>query len=157
MKYRELFDADIKIAMADDHQLFRDGIKEVIESTPMNFLIEATNGEELLQQLRLCSQAQLPNIVLLDINMPIMDGIATAEILRLEFPTINVLVLTMYTDERMVVTMLKCGVRGYLNKNVSKEELLSAIREVSQGKRYFSFSFSMLRWITSQGLQRHRP
>jgi len=137
MKLEDLNDSLIKIALADDHRLFRDGIKRLIQTTKMHVFIEAENGKDLLRHLRLCPPKELPNVILLDIVMPEMDGIATAEHLRLEFPQINVLVLSMHTSQQMVVSMLKLGIRGYINKNTGTEELLMAIREVSKGKRYF--------------------
>jgi DNA-binding NarL/FixJ family response regulator len=104
----------------------------------MHIFIEAENGRELLDHLRICPPEQLPNVIILDLNMPEMNGSSTAEHLKVEFPQIYILVLSMHTNQQMVVDMLKLGVRGYVNKNVSSEELLSAIRAVSEGKRYFS-------------------
>ena len=137
MKMRDLYDRVIEVALVDDHRLFRDGVKKVIQNAKMHVFIEAENGKDLLEHLRLCPHDQLPSVIILDINMPEMNGITTAEYLKVEFPQISVLVLSMHTNQQMVVAMLKLGVRGYINKNVSSEELLTAIRTVNDGKRYF--------------------
>jgi DNA-binding NarL/FixJ family response regulator len=138
MKLKD-FQIKIKIALADDHRLFRDGVKKVIQSADdCKIVLEASNGEELLQFLRKAPSNGRPDVVLLDIQMPVMDGLVTAEILRTEFPEIKVLVLSMHNSETMVVAMLKLGISGYVTKNAPTEELLTAIYDVNNGNRYFS-------------------
>jgi DNA-binding NarL/FixJ family response regulator len=129
----------IRLALADDHRLMRDGLKAAIQgSENCEVKMEAENGEQLLQLLRACDPMDLPEVVLLDVQMPVLDGILTAERMNAEFPSMKVLVVSMHTDEKIVLAMLKRGVHGYINKNVSRDELLEAIREVFIGNRYFS-------------------
>lgn len=139
MKYASLFGSTIKIAIVDDHRLFREGLKKVIDSVKTwEIVMEDENGEKLLQFLKNCSNENMPDVILLDIQMPVMDGLATAEILKQEYPGIKVLVVSMHTDQNMVVAMLKRGVNGYINKNADSEELTTAIQKVYNGQRYFS-------------------
>jgi len=139
MDYRNLLIKIIKIAIADDHKLFREGLRTALRTSKnCKIVMEAGDGEELLRLLRESAAANQPEVILLDIQMPVLDGIQTAEILRTEYPSIKVIVVSMHTDEGMVVRMLRLGVCGYLNKNIDAEELLTAIGEVRQGKKYFS-------------------
>lgn len=129
----------IKVATVDDHALLRKAVIKLVNSSDQcKTIIEADNGRELLQRLRGLTEEDLPDVILLDVNMPELDGYDTAKVLRKEFPTIKVIVLSMFGDANTVVRMLKLGVRGYLTKNVEPAELLQAIEEVCKGNRYFS-------------------
>lgn len=125
----------IRILVIDDHLLFRDGLRVLIDSAPDCQLAgEATSGEEAIS---LAADLQ-PDVVLMDVKMPGMDGIqATRQIVRAS-PHIGVLVLTMLEDDNSVFTAMRAGARGYLLKGASHEEVLRAIRSVAAGQAIFS-------------------
>src|ERR1700742_1797192 len=105
----------VQIALVDDHRLFRSGISALINTFKgYNVLFEAGNGAELTEKL---SPKNKPDIILLDIHMPVMDGTVTALWLKNNFPNIRVIVLSMLEDPEKVLSMLKLGVKGYLLKD----------------------------------------
>ncbi len=126
----------IKIALVDDHQLFREGISEIIKSFP-NFTVtlEASNGAEFIDRM---NSKNMPNIVLLDINMKGMDGFQTASWIKTNHPTIKTIALSMYEDEATIIRMLRCGACGYVPKDIRKQELFDAITYVSEKGYYHS-------------------
>lgn len=121
----------IRIALVDDQQLIRQGIQILLELEPdMKVVGQASNGREavaLVEQLR-------PDVVLMDIRMPELDGVAATRILHERFPTVGVIILTTFDDDEYVFEGLKAGARGYLLKDVSSEELAAAIRSVARGE-----------------------
>jgi DNA-binding NarL/FixJ family response regulator len=125
----------ICILIADDHLLFRDGLRSLIDSADDCELVgEATTGEEAV---RLAADLQ-PDLILMDVKMPDMDGIeATRQITRTS-PHVSILVLTMLDDDNSVFTAMRAGARGYLLKGASHEEMLLAIRAVAGGQAIFS-------------------
>lgn len=127
--------ADIQIALVDDHRLFRSGIASLIsEFKGFQVIFEAGNGEELTNKLTPKVQ---PDIILLDINMPIMDGTETARWLRKNYPNINIIILSMFGDAEKVLEMVKMGVKGYLLKDAEPHEFEQALQKVSQGEVYY--------------------
>ncbi|HWZ16816.1 MAG TPA: response regulator transcription factor [Mucilaginibacter sp.] len=125
----------IQIALVDDHRLFRSGISSLINKFPRyKILFEAGDGEELAQKLTPKLQ---PDIVLLDINMPKKDGIATAQWLRNNYPEVKVIVLSMFEDAEKVLQMVKVGVKGYLLKDAEPFEFEQALEKVSEGEVYY--------------------
>ncbi len=124
----------IRILIADDHPLFRDGLRVLLESIPeMQVLGEATTGNEVVNQAILLQ----PDIVLMDIKMPEMNGIeATRRILQTS-PHIRILILTMFEDDESVFTAIRAGAHGYLLKGAVQEETLRAIRAVANGEAIF--------------------
>ncbi|WP_448074265.1 response regulator [Chryseobacterium koreense] len=116
----------IKLAIVDDHKLVSKALENMI-SFNSNFTVINTsfNGEEFLQYLR--SSNDLPDVALMDVNMPIKNGIETTEILSEEFPHIKVIALTMEDNESTIIKMLKAGAKGYLLKDMSPEILFNAI------------------------------
>lgn len=125
----------IQIALVDDHRLFRSGIASLINKFPQyKILFEAGDGEELTQKLTPKLQ---PDIVLLDINMPKKDGIATAQWLRSNYPDVKVIVLSMFEDAEKVLQMVKMGVKGYLLKDAEPFEFEQALEKVSEGEVYY--------------------
>ncbi len=129
----------IKIVLVDDHQIVRDGIKSLLADNPLIEIIgEAQNAYEFFEII----DKQLPDIVLLDISLPTMSGIEISKILTRDYPKIKVLMLSMYTSEDFIFNALKSGINGYLPKNTTRDELLLAIREINEGREYFSKSIS---------------
>ncbi len=125
----------IQIALVDDHRLFRSGIASLINNfNGYNVLFEAANGEELTRKI---SPKLKPDIVLLDINMPVMNGTTTAQWLKKTYPEISVIVLSMFDDAEKVLAMLKLGVKGYLLKDAEPFEFEQALQKVSQGEVYY--------------------
>lgn len=125
----------ISIAIIDDHYLLRSGLASLIKSIGFDVLFEANNGEECIQKI---AAGKIPEIILMDINMPVKDGFETTHWLRHNHPDVKVLVLTMIDDENAVIRMLKNGARGYLLKESSPEELKVAIHAVAEKGFYYS-------------------
>lgn len=125
----------VRILVVDDHLLFRDGLRALIDSAPdCELLGEAMTGE---QAVNLALELQ-PDVILMDVKMPDMDGIrATRQIIRTS-PHIGILVLTMLEDDNSVFTAMRAGARGYLLKGASHDEVLRAIRAVAGGQAIFS-------------------
>ena len=123
------------IALVDDHRLFRSGIASLINNiSGYSILFEASNGEELITKIQ---SGLVPKIVLLDINMPVMNGINTASWLRGAHPEIRVIVLSMFDEAEKVLAMLKLGVKGYLLKDSEPYEFEQALQKVSHNEVYF--------------------
>jgi two-component system invasion response regulator UvrY len=116
-----------KIALADDHVLLRNGLANLLKDLEYEVVWEADNGAELLEKLRVSA---VPEIILMDINMPRMDGYDTTRWLKENHPDIRVLALSMYDDENAIIRMLKCGARGYILKDSDPAELKLAIHSV---------------------------
>jgi DNA-binding NarL/FixJ family response regulator len=117
----------IRVAIADDHQIFRKGVILSLRSyTNLKFIIEADNGEDLLEKIAL----DQPDVVLCDLKMPIKDGIDATKQITKDFPRIRVIVLTMYEDERFVSHLMDCGAAGYLLKSTEPSEIRKAIQDV---------------------------
>jgi DNA-binding NarL/FixJ family response regulator len=125
----------IRIALVDDHRLFRSGIASLISNFDRyTVLFEAGNGEEMIRKI---TPKLKPHIILLDINMPKMDGIATARWLRSTHPDINIIVLSMFEDAEKVLTMVRMGVKGYLLKDSEPDEFEEALVRVSENELYY--------------------
>jgi len=122
------------IAIVDDHVLFRKGLAALISYFPgYKILFEASNGKDLIRQLKIYS---VPDIVLLDINMPEMDGYSTASWLHTNHPEVNVLALSTMDAESAIIKMITSGAKGYVLKDAEPEELKLAFDEVIS-KGYF--------------------
>lgn len=123
----------IRILLVDDQALFREGLRTLLEVQPdFQVVGEASNGEEAL---RLAATAQ-PEIILMDLRMPVMDGVTATRRIRDSFPAIHVIVLTTFDDDETVFDGLRAGAVGYLLKDVTSEKLCEAIRAASRGE-YF--------------------
>lgn len=124
----------IKVALADDHVLLRRGLANLVNSfDDYTVIYEADNGLELQNKI---TKDNLPDLVLLDINMPKLDGFATAQWLKQTYPLVKVLALSMYDNENSVIRMFKAGAKGYILKDCEPHELKAAIDSVMQ-KGYF--------------------
>ncbi|NOS92223.1 MAG: response regulator transcription factor [Cyclobacteriaceae bacterium] len=127
----------VNLALVDDHKLFRKGLISLIElvSTKYHILFEADNGVDLQQKI---DPKKLPDIILMDVNMPKMDGFASVEWLTEKYPSIKVLVVSMVEKEETIVKMLKLGVKGYLCKDVEPKELGEALEAVNNKGYYYT-------------------
>jgi two-component system response regulator NreC len=126
---------DITILLADDHKITRDGLKALLENQKNMIVIgEAENGR---QAVRLASELA-PDVIVMDINMPELNGIEATRQIIAELPDTKIIALSMYSDKRYVVGMLKAGVSGYLLKNCAFDELVSAITAVVANQNYMS-------------------
>ncbi len=122
----------MKVLLVDDHLIVRSGLRNLLASVADTNVVEAANGREALQRLR----QDRPHIVLLDLNLPGMGGLELLRRMLLEDSAARVVVLSMHTEPLYVSRAMEIGARGYLSKNVSAEELLTAVRRVSEGGRY---------------------
>jgi DNA-binding NarL/FixJ family response regulator len=123
------------IGIADDQQLFLKSLGTLINTIDgFNVVVEAMNGADLLKKLDL--QPVLPEIMLLDVNMPVMDGIATAKQLTEKFPQIKLVALSVNDDDLTIISMLRAGCCAYLLKDMHPDELEKALHEVSETGRY---------------------
>lgn len=129
----------IRVIIADDHSLVRKGIKQIIDETKDIYVnAEASNGHELLSRIR----EEYFDIVLLDISMPGRNGIDILKQIKAENKKIQVLILSMHPEEQYAIRALKAGAAGYLTKESAPEELITAIKEVYNGKKYVSFNLT---------------
>lgn len=129
-----------KVALVDDHKLFRKGLLELVSGFDgFSVSLEAEHGKDLIRKL---NPESFPDIVLLDISMPVMDGFETALWLQEHHPDVKILSLSMNNDEETVVRMLKCGVDGYVLKNADPAELENALETLKADGSYYSSSVS---------------
>lgn len=126
----------IQVALADDHILLRNALASLIDRfEDCKVVIQASGGKELAVKI---SKGDLPDVVLLDLNMPDMNGFETATWLRDHYPAIHVLMLTMYDSELTLIRLLQAGVKGFLKKDIHPNELHYAIRSVIENGYYYS-------------------
>jgi two-component system invasion response regulator UvrY len=126
---------NINLILVDDHALLRNGLASLVQSFGYNVLAEYGNGKQLVEKLNLNNQ---PDLVLLDISMPEMNGFETALWLRNNYPAINVLALSMHEDENSIIRMIRNGAKGYVLKDDTPENLKKAIAAVLDGGFYYS-------------------
>jgi len=127
----------IKIFIVDDHNLFRSGLKFILSQfNNLEVIGEASNGKEFLVFLE--NLSDLPDIILLDINMPIMNGIEATKIALKKFPNLKIIVLSMYGETEYYNTMIDLGVKGFILKDCENKDLIDAIERVNNGGTYFS-------------------
>lgn len=123
----------VKLVLADDHQLFREGVKRIINmENDLEVVGECGDG---IQIIELCNELH-PDIVLMDINMPVENGVVATEKLKEIFPAIKVIILSIHDDESYVFETLRKGASGYLLKDMEAEALINAIRSVVSGHAY---------------------
>ncbi|MFA1770731.1 response regulator [Rufibacter glacialis] len=127
-----------KVALVDDHKLFRKGLQELINGfSGYTVWLEAENGKDFIRKLL---PESLPAIVVLDISMPVMDGFETARWLQEHYPEVRILALSMSKDDETVLRMLKCGVDGYVLKNADPSELRMALEALESNGSYYASS-----------------
>lgn len=124
-------DGKIKIVIADDQELIRESLKIVLSANPdMEVTDTVAEGREVIRSVRACR----PDVILMDVRMPEMDGVSCTRIIKENYPQIKIIILTTFDDDEYVYNALKYGASGYLLKGVSMAELSSAIRTVHSGK-----------------------
>lgn len=129
----------IRILIADDHFIVREGLKQIVsEVSDMVVLDEARDGQEALKK----ALTKDFEIVILDISMPIKSGLDVLKELKEKKPSTNVLVLSVHPEEHYAVRVLKAGAAGYLTKESAPDELVMAIRKISQGRKYITMSLA---------------
>lgn len=135
---RKNFEPDksvIKVAIAEDHEFFRDALKNYFQKLKtLTFLFDAKNGYDLLEQLEM--QEVLPDVIFMDYKMPIMDGRQTTIAIKTKYPSIKVIILSLFRHEYLISSMVSIGAMGYLSKNAAPEIFEKSIRVVMTGK-YF--------------------
>ncbi len=130
----------IKIIIADDHQLFRNGLKSMLVGDTCEIVGEASNGKELLKKLNTIHT----DLLLLDISMPEVSGLELIEQLKIKYKSLKCIILTMHEEAQYVMESLKKGADGYLLKDSSEQELKEAISEVMRGNKHFKNKVSEL-------------
>ena len=123
------------IVLTDDHILLRNGLAALVKNLGHTVLFEADNGKDFITKL---DAKNIPDIVLQDINMPLMDGYETAQWIKENYPDIKVLALSMYDNENAIIRMLKCGAKGYILKDSEPAELKAAIDALLNKGYYYS-------------------
>jgi DNA-binding NarL/FixJ family response regulator len=126
--------SSIRLVIADDHEIFRDGLALMLsKQQDIQLIGQAANGRQLVtlvNELR-------PDVVMTDVKMPIMDGIEATRYLLTQHPDLQIIALSMFDEENLIVDMLEAGAKGYLLKNADKQEILDAIHSVYEGKPYY--------------------
>ena len=131
----------IKVLLVDDHAVVRDGIRARLESSAdFEVVGEAVNGREAIQKTGDLN----PDVVLMDISMPVMNGMDAARQLRSSFPDLKVIILTMHEHKEYIQGVIRCGAQGYIVKDVSAQEMISAIKTVMGGETYYSSCVSQM-------------
>jgi DNA-binding NarL/FixJ family response regulator len=135
-----------RVFLVDDHRIVREGLRAVLATQPKLTVVgEAENGQDLLDQL-----ATTPtDVVLMDANMPVLNGLATTQQLRLHFPEVRILMLSMLSHERNIGELLDAGAHGYILKNADQAEIIAAILAVAAGKQFLcsELGLAMLRKV----------
>jgi len=125
----------IKIAIADDYKIFREGLKVGLSADDsLEIIAEADNGEDLIKALETSS----PDVIIMDLKMPIMDGMEATKIVRKKYPAMKVLVVSMYEDDKFIIHLMENGANGYLLKNAEPDEIRRSIYAVHENGYYFN-------------------
>ncbi len=125
----------ITIAIADDYKIYRDGLKLCLGAdNNLQILFEADNGEELMEALK----TQQPDIIIMDLNMPLLDGMEATKLISKKYEQIKVLVITMYDNDKFIINLMENGAHGYLLKNAEPKEIIKAIYAVHENGYYFN-------------------
>ncbi|MGN6647187.1 MAG: response regulator [Cytophaga sp.] len=131
----------INILLVDDHSIVRDGIKATLKDQKnFNIAGEAANGKEAIESVRLLN----PDVVIMDITMPEMNGIESADVISKKYPHSKVLILSMHDNETYILKSVEAGAYGYLLKDVDKDEFVKAITAVYNGEKYFNTTISSM-------------
>lgn len=125
----------IKIAIADDYTIYREGLKiGLTQDENLEVMLEAADGEDLVNGI----ETNMPDVIIMDLKMPVMDGMEATKVIKKKYPEIKILVVTMYDDEKFVIHLMEIGANGYLLKNAEAEEIRKAIYSVYETGYYFN-------------------
>jgi two-component system invasion response regulator UvrY len=127
----------IKIAIVDDHALLRKGISWLLKNENADIVVEADNGEDLITKLKALEKNRFPDVFLIDINMPFMDGFQLTEWLNNNHPGSKIIISTMYDSKQAIMKAVKLGVKSFITKDKPVEELIKAIESAYNDKLYF--------------------
>lgn len=143
-------EATIRIAVADDHGIIRDGLETILADSRFRVTVKACNGAELLSCLKHLTDKEQPEIALVDIGMPLMDGYHTTAAMTKQYPAIKVAGLSVFENLHSVLQLLHCGAKGFIKKGVEKEDLIYALEELLQyGSYYAGIEPGILHYKTS--------
>lgn len=124
----------IRIMIADDQRLMREGLKTILDlQADMTVAQLAENGRDALDRISSATPETIPDVVLMDIRMPVMDGVECTRLIRREYPGIKVIILTTFDDDEFIIEAIKNGAAGYILKDLSAEKLIRSIRDVYEG------------------------
>lgn len=147
----------IKVLIADDHQLFREGLCNLLsESEEIEIVAQAQNGKNAVTMAGKFN----PDIVLMDIGMPVMNGVEATRLLQIKFPSIKVIALSMHTEKHFVKEILEAGAYGYLFKDCNYQQLIEAITTVNSGKKYLSETITQVLiqdYVSKERVQNPNP
>jgi two-component system, NarL family, response regulator NreC len=124
----------VRVLLADDHSIVRQGLRAILEREGFEVVAEAADGREAIQ----CCERLHPEVAVLDVTMPLLNGIDAAQEIKRSYPRTKVVLLTMHTEDNFVLQSLRAGVNGFVLKQRSAEELVRAIREVCKGETFLS-------------------
>jgi DNA-binding NarL/FixJ family response regulator len=125
----------VTIAIADDYKIFRDGLKLCLTADKnLQVLFDVDNGEELMEELK----TQQPDIIIMDLNMPLLDGMEATKQIRKKYEQVKILVITMYDSDKFIINLMENGAHGYLLKNAEPKEIIKAIYAVHENGYYFN-------------------
>jgi DNA-binding NarL/FixJ family response regulator len=125
----------IKVAIADDYKIFREGLKvSLAQDDKLDVVFEADNGEDLLKEV----EKNTPDVIIMDLKMPLMDGMEATQIIRKKYSDVKVLVVSMYDDDKFIIHLMEIGANGYLFKNAEPDEIRKAIHSVYENGYYFN-------------------
>jgi two-component system, NarL family, invasion response regulator UvrY len=143
-----------KILIADDHTIVREGLKQILaETSDMVVAGEATNGQEVIDKVLKNNY----DVVLLDISMPGRNGLDILKQLKIDKPGVSVLILSMYAEEQYAMRALRAGAAGYMTKESAPDELIQALRKVSQGRKYISPTLAEKLALNLEGGDEQKP
>lgn len=125
----------IKVAIADDYKIYREGLKvSLSQDDQIEVLFDVDNGEDLLKNI----EKNKPDVIIMDLKMPIMDGMEATQQLRKKYTDIKVVVVSMYDEDKFIIHLMEIGANGYLFKNAEPDEIRKAIHAVYENKYYFN-------------------
>lgn len=140
----------IKIAIADDYTIYRDGLKiGLTQDENLEVMLEAADGEDLIKGI----ETDMPDVIIMDLKMPVMDGMEATKVIKKKYPDMKILVVTMYDDEKFVIHLMEIGANGYLLKNAEAEEIRKAVYSVHETGYYFNniVSNALLKKLVMKG------
>jgi DNA-binding NarL/FixJ family response regulator len=125
----------IQVAIADDYKIFREGLKvSLAQDEQIEVLYEADNGEVLLKEV----EKKMPDVIIMDLKMPLMDGMEATRLIRKKYSEVKILVVSMYDDDKFIIHLMEIGANGYLFKNAEPDEIRKAIHAVYENGYYFN-------------------